>query len=706
MAAESDKESSSTRRSGGQASDRDDGFMRRLESELAHMRQDRDEMRELLKRRDQQLEQMQTRIDTREQEWARQLAIFERKWSEEKQQWSEEKQQWQHQHEAMQQQIADLQVTVGDLGLQLKIAQKIEPSSEKGSSLAAKQPTESDKGGDGGDGGGGNKPKNPPGDDPPSRQKLRYLGIFKRPRADDPADEWPLKQEFWQSVGSDPHLIPAPAVIFGSRLFTTTREDKDSSFTSEERLSLFGCKKGLHSKKDQTTVYDIRLSVAEITCTHENLRNLAGGLYFRKGNELGPADCQMSWQTLATVVTLIAEFAFPMERLAKAIGHDYFSSANISRWVIRSATSLVHVYVALGKALGNCSHLRVDDTSALVLALRAEARAGLIPDKARSGEEWEAYLDELRKNKRNAALLVPVIEAFGRVSQRADEAGAKISVNVTLVSGQLIASDYRSKVYFYRTHFGQAGNLLSRILEHRKAGASISIVVQSDRSTQNHIEAEVKRHLAVTEVGCSSHARRPIFRYRDRDEELCYYLLRCFAALANIEATIKRGPLTHARILRYRQRYAAKIWKLIQGVCQAVVDKVTHPVTGPSRWRKGNKLYDACLYIISHFDALTYYLTDPLVEPDNNAIEQGLRGEKLIENAALFRNSELGRIALDIHRTFIASCNACHLPYHEFLQVVSTADADDVKAHPEQYFPYAIALARAIRDPPTDAPSE
>ena len=692
---ESDKEPSSIRRSGGKASDRVEAFMQKLESELAHIRQDRDELRDLLKRRDQQLEQMQTNIDVREQEWGRQLAQIER-------QWSDREQQWQHQREVLSQQINQLETKVGDLGTQLKIALKIEPSSEKGAQLA-KQPGHG--GNSGGDGGGGGAPSNKsPGGDAPLRQKRKYLGIFKRPRVADPADEWALKQAYWQSVGSDPHLIPAPATIFGSRLFTTPLEDKASSFTAAERLKLFGRVKGLHSTKDHTTIYDLRLSLAEISCTQENLRPLAGGQHCRKANALGPAGCQMSWQTLATVVTLVAEYAFPMERLAKAVGHDYFTSANISRWVIRSATALVNVYVAFGKGLANCSHLRMDDTSALVLALRAEARTGLIPDKAMTGEEWEAYLDELRKSEQKAALLVPVIEAFGRVSQRADEKGAKIGVNVTLICGQLVADDYRAKVYFYRTHFGQAGNLLSRILEYRKTSAPASIKVQSDCSSQNHVEPEVAKRIKVTYVGCSSHGRRPIFRYRDRDEELCYYLLRCFAALANIEAVIKRGPLTHDRTLRYRQRYAARIWGLIKGVCQAVVDEVAHPITGPSRWRKGNKLYDACLYVLRHFDALTHHLTDPLLEPDNNAIEQGLRGEKLIESSTFFRKSELGRIALDIHRSFIASCNACHLSYHDFLQIVMTADPGDVAAHPERYFPHAIALARA-RDPPTEPTS-
>jgi hypothetical protein len=670
-----------------------------LEGELEYLRQDRSELRTRLAERDQQLDQLRAHVDRREQQW-----------TEREQQWTEREQQWEHQRAALSQQIGHLEAKVGDLALQLKISQKKVPSSEKGAPLAKTPPKTTDGSGanDGSNGGGGDGKPNAgaPSSGTPSQQKVKYLHALRRERPEDPAKDFDSRQAYWESVGSDADLIPAPATIFASRLFAMTQEDKAFAFTTEQRLALFGRAQGLHSKTDETTVYDLRLSLVQVTCTNENLHELGGGsLYVRKGHALGPAGFRLSWETLATVVTFVAEYGFPMERLAKAVGHDYFTSANISRWCIRSAISLVDVYIALGKALGARDHLRMDDTSALVLALRAEARAGLVADKQMNGEQWEAYLNKLRKNKRKAALIVPVIEAFGRVAERADKTGAKISVNVTLVSGQLIASDYRSKVYFYRTHFGQAGNLLSRMLEHRPSAATLAkIVVQSDCSAQNHLEAEVAKAFDVTYIGCTSHARRPIFRYKNKDEPLCFYLLRCFAALAGVEARIAAGPRTHQRILRHRQRYSAKIWALIKAVCQAVVDEKPHPIAGKPKWRKDDKLYDACLYIIWHWDALTFHLNDPRLDPDNNAIEQGLRGEKIIENSALFRHSELGRIALDIHRTFIATCNACSLEYRQFLRYVMNADAKDVKARPEAFFPHAVAAT--IRAPPdSDEPS-
>jgi hypothetical protein len=671
MAEEFDKES--TRRLGAEAQDRLGSLVEGLRAELASLR-------EQIKSRDTLIERLTVQLEERDRHWA------------------DRERQWVNQRETLSLEIETLRAAVGDLGLQLKISRGMEPSSEKGASVARSHAQTGGGGGGGDNGDGGDQPKSR--SDGPSHQKQRYLGIFERERSCDPAQGHASKQAYWEAVGSDPGLIPPPATIFGSQLFSPIEEEKASTFTATERLSLFGRERGLHSKKDKTTIYDLRLALAEITCTQENLQDLAATVYFRKGNALGPAGCQMSWQTLATVASLVAEYAFPMERLAKAAGNSYFSSANISRWMIQSATALVHVYIAAGKALGHCPRLRMDDTSALVLAMRQEARLGLKADKSMSGKEWDAYLDELRKNKKRAALLVPVIDAFGRVAERVDATGAKLSVNVTLISGQLVEGDYRSRVYFYRTHFGQAGNLLSRLLEYRPAGMPSTVVVQSDCSSQNHIEADVARHTSVRYVGCTSHARRPIFRYKARDEELCYYLLRCFAALANVEAAIRRGPMTAARILRYRQRYAAKVWVLISAVCQAVIDENEHKITGAARWRKGQKLYDACAYIIRHFDALTFYLTDPWLEPDNNAIEQGLRGEKLIENASLFRKSELGRIALDIHRTFIATCNACSLPYRDFLRSVMIADKKDVMAHPERYFPHVIAAR--VRDPPSD----
>ena len=610
------------------------------------------------------------------------------------QQWEQREQLWSAERDQLSGRISKLEDAVKTTGMNLKTALGIEPSSERGAPLA--------HAGTSGGGSGGNS-DDPPADpeQPPSRHEQKYLGVFSRQRLASPLG---LKgsasvQEWWRGLNSDPGCIPAPASIFGSRLFGLREEQRDFSFTMDERQRLFGQQAGLSSKKRESTVYGLDVSVVKIACTQEKLSDLSREHWFHKSQSLGPRGCQISWEGLAKIVSLVAEYAFPMNRLSKTFGHPYFSSANISRWFARSALPLVPVYIALGKALAAVDYLRTDDTSALVLALRVEAKKGaLIADKQMSKDAWEAYLKHLREST-DVDLISDVIAAFGRVAQTVQGEKAKVSVNTTLISGRLDHIDYNSTVYFYRTHFGQAGNLLSRILQHRPKNAG-AVMIQSDSSAQNHVEEDVAAGLKLIYIGCTSHCRRPFYRYRARDKQLSFCMLRCFSVLAHMETLIKRGPLTTQRILRYRQRYGTKVWALMKAVAQAVIAGERHPWADNHAWKKDDKLYEACAYLIRHYDELTFYLNHAHICADNNLSEQGLRGEKLIEGAAYFRKSENGRTALDIHRSLLACCNACNFPYNTYLENVSEADPEDVKKNPEQYFPHVVAKLLRNKGPP------
>jgi hypothetical protein len=490
-------------------------------------------------------------------------------------------------------------------------------------------------------------------------------------------------------------------------LFDYYEETRDFSFTQEEREDLFGYSKGLHSKKTASTIYDLRLTAVKIECLKETLRSLSGEVSYTKKHSLGPEGSQMTWSALAKLVRLIAEYAIPMERVAKLIGQKYFGSSQISKWFIKSAAYPLPIYIAAGKHLALSGYLKMDDTSGLVLNMRNEAQKGLVADKQMTGEEWEAYQKEVKEHclKRfGIDLVTPVLDAFGRVSQRVGGVEAKTGLNITLISGKLVHTDHKSKFYFYRTHFGQAGNLLSRILEYRPKNYLAELTIQSDCSTQNNIELEIASMINAIYIGCLHHARRPCFRYRDRDPGTAFCLLRCFAILARLEEWIQRGPLTEKRILKLRKRYGRKIWALMLWICHSVVKGQQHPFAKNKKWKKGDKIYSACAYMLRHRKKLTYYLGQADLDPDNGTSEQGLRGEKLIEASAHFRKSESGRIALDIHRSMIASCNACGLQYEDYLQEIFAA-GDLVKEKPEQYFPHVIASTQRARASP-NTPTE
>lgn len=645
-----------------------------LRGEVEHLRNDRDSLKE-------------------------RVVELERRQEEEREQWKEEREQWKTQ-------IDKLEKKVKDLAIELKKSQGLEPKSEKGSRLA---------GGKNSSGGGsddGNGPTDPssPGDTPKKDSAIhekKYLAIFARQRPNKGiAAGFESRQEFWQKVGSEPHLIPAPAKIFHTKVFGEREEVREFSFTNEEKQALFGHSAGLHSKMTPSTVYGLDLAIVKTTCFQETLRSHKTGVSYSKSKSLGPSGSQMSWEALSTIAVLVAEYAMPIERLAKVFGGGYFSSDRISRWFVRSASPQLPIYIAMGRKLAYARYLKVDDTSGLVLDMRKEAVMGLTADKDMTGEEWENYLNTIAEKltrKGGVDLVTPVISVFGRVAQRSCGTGAKTSLNVTLVSGKLDTADYSSTVYFYRTHFGQAGNLLTRILEQRPAHSAEEVIhIQGDCSPQNNLEAEVAGRFNVIKVGCTSHSRRPFYRYRLRDREAAFCLLRCFAILARVEDMISRGPLTEERILKLRKRYSRKVWAIILSICQAVLKGKRHDLARNQIWKNADKIYNGCAYIKRNRKALTFYLSHPEIDPANDSSEQGLRGEKLIEAASHFRKSENGRVALDIHRSMIASCSACGLDYKVYLKTVFEADPNEIKKNPEQYFPHAIANTLRCRGSPEE----
>jgi hypothetical protein len=683
------------------------GFLRTDRNELAVALKSRDAQIDLLKgmieSQNQQINHLVLTSEQRERQWTDER----QQWTDERQQWTDERQQWASERQQFALQINTLEKKVQDLGMSLKQSMKIIPSTEKGSSLIPVTKTSGND--DDGDGGAPPPPNLPGQPQGPSNHEKKYLDTCDGYRDPDGFRESKLKsrQDWWKSIGSDKTLIPAPALIFRSPLYVQRETEETFAFTPEERRDLKKDSKGFSSKYDQTVVYDFETALVKRICRNETLSNPITGEYYRKKNNLGPSGTNISWNAVADICTRIAEYATPMDRLAKGINHPYFTSSQISRIFIRTAVDLVGIYVAGGLGLSKASYLNIDDTYTLVLSMRDEAERGLVADKdkgQKEGQEKDKAKEAIKADKKKVSLFEQVYENFGRVSQRADDKGPKKGVNVSVIRGRLSKRDSRSTFYFYRTHFGQAGNLLSRIFENRSSSDKSLVVIQGDLSSQNHIEKQVAQFINFIYIGCMPHARRPFFKHRKADTDLAFCLLRCFALIAHIEAKIKNGPLTAERILRYRQRYASKVWTLIKELATAVVNLGPHPLVPlKNLWKKDDDLYDACLYILKFYKELTYYLNDPNLSCDNNISEQALRGERLIENGSYFRKSENGRIALDIHRSFIASCNACGLPYNQYLRYLGAQEPAKIAKNPAKYLPHKVArlLNRGQGPPPS-----
>jgi len=453
---------------------------------------------------------------------------------------------------------------------------------------------------------------------------------------------------------------PAEAVFSGPVATVVTE-----NFTRRvDRSIAFAAVSGLHSASDKTKRIDLKLIVSEQTYSIETLTDPHTGKSIRASMaDVGPRGSNLTWQAIATIIQLVVGFGIASNRLMLIIGHKAFSSGRMCLLLQWAARLLCPVYTFLGESLGDASLVAGDDTPTKVIDLREQVQK----------DDPLAELDE----------------RFGFKSERADGKGAKSTLNVSMISGRTKEKEPKSTIHFFRTHMGNFGNLLTKILENRKPKTG-PLTMQGDLSSANLPSKATRELIAIISAGCGAHARRPFWRYRNDDPVLCFYMLSCFFLLARLERMIDTRGRTREVTRRLRRRYGGRIWKLILARAQAVINGSPISTGRAIRWPPKTKLHEAANYIINNYDKLTRYLDDPRLEFTNNARERGLRAEVYMLLASKFRKTRRGRAALDVLRTINATCTAAGITLAVYLREVLPAGAL-IADNPDHYTPFAVA---------------
>jgi hypothetical protein len=448
---------------------------------------------------------------------------------------------------------------------------------------------------------------------------------------------------------------------------TATRE----VFPKEQvvnRMQEFEKTKGLHVAHDYPKRVDLKIVVTEIQYKVETVTDPETGKSVRASMaDEGPENFQMTWGAIANLIKLHVGFAIPINRLVLIIGQPEFSSSKICRVLHYVAMNLMFVYLYLAEEIADSAILSGDDTTTKVIDVTEEK-----PD----------------------SLAHEIDERLGFVSKRADGTGDKKAINVSLLVGKPEA-DPRSTIRFFRSHVGSVGNLLNRLLEWRSPKAG-PVIFQGDLSPANLPSPELQERFRLAVAGCGAHARRPFWRFRNDDPSLCFYMLRGFLMLTQIEHRIDAIGRTRANVLKLRGRYALWIWRAMKNRCIAAVtgdapSAGTYPngIT-PNIWPPTTDLNAAAMYVINHFEELTLYLEHPALQYTNNSSERALRIEKCMLSGSKFRKTKNGRAVLDILRTINATCTAARLDITDYLRYVFK-HLDELHDHPEKFTPYAVA---------------
>lgn len=491
------------------------------------------------------------------------------------------------------------------------------------------------------------------------------LGKGRKKRQNRSADPSPPKAE-----AAEPVFLPSGESLFSGNIADRVGEDRPLKVN---RVENFENPRGLHSVSDERTRHEhsvttktIRLSVETVTDPR------TGKSVTASTDDIGPPNSQVTWVGIANTIISVIGYAIPINRLSKMLtaSNPYFTSSRLCSQLKLAAELFAPIYTCLGEQLPDSDVLLGDDTKVRVIEINRALKDG--------GELGEAP---------EGSLIAKISESFGRVFKKKRGKGNKRSLNVSVVIGKTDANEPRSYIFFFRSHLGSLGDLLSKMLETRSPKKK-QLTLLSDLATTNLVAAYFYKKFEIIHAGCAAHARRPFFRHKEKDPKLCYWMLSAFLVLEQIEDRIDELGRTKARIERYRHRYSRKVWNAMLKRCKSVIrgEKIYGQY-----WPKTSELFIACQYVVEHFPELTAYLNDPRLPSNNNLSERVLRWDKIMEDASKFRMTEAGRLHVDILRTIVHTCSAAGVEIKDYLLFVFKS-RHEIEADPAQFTPYAYAL--------------
>ena len=410
--------------------------------------------------------------------------------------------------------------------------------------------------------------------------------------------------------------------------------------------------------------------------------------------DIGPPKSKVTWEFLASMVVLVAQYALPLNRFAALASSPVktFMSSEISRHFQYVASRFSAIYLQLAKDLARSEVLMGDDTSSRVIELTKALKLRAVDPE--SATPWAEYatkdkatdtIEKLSKSGKAPEIGVKLAAALGFECDRKDGSGAKVGFNTSVISGRSDIHDPKSQIVFFRSHLGGFGDILSVILHQRPADLR-NIVIQSDLAKVNLIsDPALRDKLHIVQVGCAYHARRPFAIFENQDPELCQWILHEFKGLAIFEGALDVTGRNCENTVAVRTNDEREIWERIKQYAGIIARK----------WSAASDLGVAARYIIRHYERLTYYLKDHRLEISNNFSERMLRLERLIENNALFRQTLNGRFCLDIIRTILQTAIAAKVDLQLYIMWVLSMPPEVVDADPAAFTPLAFARLKS-----------
>ena len=235
------------------------------------------------------------------------------------------------------------------------------------------------------------------------------------------------------------------------------------------------------------------------------------------------------------------------------------------------------------------------------------------------------------------------------------------------------------KEILYEWHTGRGADCLKSVLDE------FSGTVQCDGYVSYVSYSKDKDNIDL--AGCWAHARRKFFEARSQAPEVADWFLRQIGYLYAIEADLRKTKASAGDRQRARERSSRWILTLLKKALQ--LKQATYLPQSPMR--------TAIHYALSHWDALTRYAQNGLIEIDNNGVENAIRPTAIGKKNWLFiGHPEAGQRSAIIY-TIIENCRKLGINPYEYLKDVLSRLPSMKNTEIEQLLPINWLNARIAK---------
>jgi len=181
----------------------------------------------------------------------------------------------------------------------------------------------------------------------------------------------------------------------------------------------------------------------------------------------------------------------------------------------------------------------------------------------------------------------------------------------------------------------------------------------------------------IIPVGCMAHARRYFVEAQDNDAERAQWMLVRFQALYAVERYCHENQVSHAKRYELRQADALPV----MAEMKEWLDRESFQVLPASAIGK------AFGYMLHRWPRLEKYLTDGMLEIDNNLVENAIRPIALGRKNYLFAGSHKAAVRAAAIYTLVANAKLCRIEPFAYLRDILTRIAAHPYKHLDQLLP-------------------